>query len=160
MKSICPKWANKPEGVYPSFTRWKLARVLAFRLPKIAERRLQTIDKTFLAVSCLRLVLKKWRPFGHYADSLSSIFISYRTLLPRINSRFWDTRVAGFEPAREGVKVLCLTAWLYPKTWHKLHGSLAWCPAHIVFLCRLVSPYGWYAKGPWHEQDSNLRPTD
>lgn len=27
-----------------------------------------------------------------------------------------STGVAGFEPTRKGVKVLCLTAWLYPNS--------------------------------------------
>ena len=33
-------------------------------------------------------------------------------------SRIYDLRtgVAGFEPTHEGVKVPCLTAWLYPKS--------------------------------------------
>ena len=32
------------------------------------------------------------------------------------SSGYWSiTRVAGFEPTHEGVKVPCLTAWLYPK---------------------------------------------
>ena len=38
---------------------------------------------------------------------LDRYFITY-LILPR-------TGVAGFEPTHEGVKVPCLTAWLYPK---------------------------------------------
>lgn len=51
-----------------------------------------------------------------YADSPLSIFMGYHTLLPGMSRGFERTRVAGFEPAHEGVKVLCLTTWLYPMT--------------------------------------------
>ena len=41
-------------------------------------------------------------------QQLLSLTVSSRNLIPL-------TGVAGFEPTHEGVKVPCLTAWLYPK---------------------------------------------
>lgn len=60
----------------------------------------------------------------------------------RFNVFSLTTRVAGFEPAHEGVKVLCLTAWLYPIKLTQTSWCPGHCPARIVFLCRLVSLYG------------------
>ena len=47
------------------------------------------------------------RPCGHWILSPARLPIP-----PRRQS---ITGVAGFEPTHEGVKVPCLTAWLYPK---------------------------------------------
>ena len=41
-------------------------------------------------------------------QQLLSLTVSSQNLIPL-------TGVAGFEPTHEGVKVPCLTAWLYPK---------------------------------------------
>ena len=47
------------------------------------------------------------RPCGHW------ILSPARLPIPPRRQSF--TGVAGFEPTHEGVKVPCLTAWLYPK---------------------------------------------
>ncbi len=52
-------------------------------------------------------------------QQLLSLTVSSRNLIPL-------TGVAGFEPTHEGVKVPCLTAWLYPKTMYNLRLLLEW----------------------------------
>ena len=48
------------------------------------------------------------------------------------------TGVAGFEPTREGVKVPCLTAWLYPKEKRRLMGFE---PTNAGTTIRCVNPF-------------------
>ena len=48
------------------------------------------------------------------------------------------TGVAGFEPTREGVKVPCLTAWLYPKKKRRLMGFE---PTNAGTTIRCVNPF-------------------
>lgn len=67
--------------------------------------------------------------------------------------------IAGFEPTHQGVKVLCLTTWLYLINLTQTSWWPGLCPARIVFLCHVVSPYGWYTKGSWREGESNHRHT-
>ena len=54
------------------------------------------------------------RPCGHWILSPARLPIP-----PRRQS---ITGVAGFEPTHEGVKVPCLTAWLYPKNKGRMMG--------------------------------------
>ena len=42
---------------------------------------------------------------------------SFRTELKKLAG------IAGFEPANDGVKVRCLTAWRYPKIWGERRDS-------------------------------------
>ena len=55
------------------------------------------------------------------------------------------TGVAGFEPTHEGVKVPCLTAWLYPKN-RRMRGieppnvrATIWCVNHFTTFATLLT---------------------
>jgi len=63
-KKHLPIWANKSEGDYPSFTG-NPARVLVVWCAKGNKATLTNYWRKALAFFRLRLVLKKWRPFGH-----------------------------------------------------------------------------------------------
>ena len=60
----------------------------------------------------------------------------------RVNDKRYSfvkiTGVAGFEPTREGVKVPCLTAWLYPKKKRRLMGFE---PTNAGTTIRCVNPF-------------------
>ena len=87
------------------------------------------------------------RTFRHLVQVL--FLLSYRVTI----------EIAGFEPTHQGVKVLCLTTWLYLINLTQTSWCPGHCPARIVCLCRLVSPYGWYIKGSWRKVESNHRHT-
>src|SRR5699024_12580803 len=52
--------------------------------------------------------------------------------------KFKKTGVAGFEPTHEGVKVPCLTAWLYPKKKGRIVGIE---PTHTGATIRCVNHF-------------------
>lgn len=87
-KKHLPKWANKSEGVYPSFTG-DPARVLVVLFAKGNKAMLTNYRRKTLAFfSSTTCVEKVADLLVTYADSPSSTFIGYSILLPGICLRF------------------------------------------------------------------------
>ena len=60
---------------------------------------------------------------------------------PLKSTVFHLARVAGFEPAHDGIRIRCLTAWRYPNDWRR-HPDLNW---GIKVLQTSALPLGYVA---------------
>ena len=52
----------------------------------------------------------------------SALPLGYVAILPEMNPALYVARVAGFEPAHDGIRIRCLTAWRYPNDQIKSNG--------------------------------------
>ena len=70
---------------------------------------------------------------------------------PLKSTVFHLARVAGFEPAHDGIRIRCLTAWRYPNDWRR-HPDLNW---GIKVLQTSALPLGYVAE--LYGVDSGIR---